>query len=139
MEVEDAKQGTGKAYTLSRLEREPPELFERACLPKDDPQHLSANAAAIQAGFRKPKTLYLSQPWHWIGFSGSVLRNNDDCVENSRQTPKHPKKKVHDYLRRPFRSANVDSDGRKDNREKVEHEVSHSHEIQQTLNHDVDA
>ena len=46
--------GTSRAYTLTRLKREAPELFERTCLPKKNPQHLSPNAAAIEAGFRKP-------------------------------------------------------------------------------------
>ncbi len=40
--------GTSKSYTLSRLERTEPELF-RQVVDGD----LSANAAAIQAGFRK--------------------------------------------------------------------------------------
>lgn len=40
--------GTSKAYTLSRLQKESPELFEAVCR-----KELSANAAAIKAGFRK--------------------------------------------------------------------------------------
>ena len=40
--------GTSKAYTLSRLEREAPELFDSVCSGE-----LSANAAAIKAGFRQ--------------------------------------------------------------------------------------
>jgi len=40
--------GTSKSYTLSRLERESPELFDSVCSGE-----LSANAAAIKAGFRK--------------------------------------------------------------------------------------
>jgi len=43
------EKGTSKAYTLSRLERESPELFQAVC-----DGELSANAAAIKAGFRKP-------------------------------------------------------------------------------------
>lgn len=43
--------GTSKAYTLSRLEREAPELFEQVCEGQ-----LSANAAAIKAGIRKKKS-----------------------------------------------------------------------------------
>jgi hypothetical protein len=43
--------GTSRSYTLSRLERDHPELFERVCAGE-----LSANAAAIQAGFRKKLT-----------------------------------------------------------------------------------
>lgn len=42
------EQGTSKAYTLSRLQKESPELFEAVCR-----KELSANAAAIKAGFRK--------------------------------------------------------------------------------------
>jgi hypothetical protein len=41
----------GKAYTLSRLQRERPDLFEAVCK-----NELSANAAAIKAGFRRVKT-----------------------------------------------------------------------------------
>lgn len=41
------KHGTGKAYTLDRLKREAPELFSQVVQKK-----LSANKAAIQAGFR---------------------------------------------------------------------------------------
>lgn len=43
--------GTTRAYTLSRLKRESPELFGRVCAGE-----LSANAAAIEAGFRKKPT-----------------------------------------------------------------------------------
>lgn len=39
--------GTSRAYTLDRLKREAPALFERVCSGE-----MSANAAAIQAGFR---------------------------------------------------------------------------------------
>jgi hypothetical protein len=48
------ERGTGLAYTLDRLERERPDLYARTLLAKDDKARLSANAAAIQAGFRKP-------------------------------------------------------------------------------------
>ena len=40
--------GNSKSYTLSRLERESPELFDSVCSGE-----LSANAAAIKAGFRQ--------------------------------------------------------------------------------------
>jgi hypothetical protein len=43
--------GNGKAYTLSRLKRETPDLF--AAVVRGD---MSANAAAIKAGWRKKKT-----------------------------------------------------------------------------------
>ena len=43
--------GTTAAYTLNRLRRDAPELFERVKAGE-----LTANAAAIEAGFRKVKT-----------------------------------------------------------------------------------
>lgn len=45
------KQGNTRAYTLDRLERERPDLFEKV-----KTKQLSANAAAIKAGFRKQPT-----------------------------------------------------------------------------------
>lgn len=45
--------GTTKAYTLDRLKREAPKLFEAVCAGE-----LSANAAAIEAGFRKKPTAF---------------------------------------------------------------------------------
>jgi len=45
------KQGTSRAYTLDRLKRERPDLFDRVCAGE-----LSPNAAAIEAGWRKPAT-----------------------------------------------------------------------------------
>jgi hypothetical protein len=45
------ERGNSRAYTLDRLQRERPELFAQAEAGK-----LSANAAAIQAGFRKKLT-----------------------------------------------------------------------------------
>jgi hypothetical protein len=41
----------GRAYTLSRLRRERPDLFDRV-----KAKELSANAAAIEAGWRKQAT-----------------------------------------------------------------------------------
>lgn len=43
--------GTSKAYTVDRLKREAPELYDAVCR-----KELSANAAAIKAGFRKKPT-----------------------------------------------------------------------------------
>lgn len=48
MTHEKAKQGNSLGYTLERLKREHPKLFERV-----KAKELSANAAAIEAGFRK--------------------------------------------------------------------------------------
>jgi hypothetical protein len=46
-------QGTSKAYTVSRLKRDRPDLFEKVVAGE-----LSANKAAIEAGFRrKPTTI----------------------------------------------------------------------------------
>jgi hypothetical protein len=42
------ERGNGKAYTLSRLKREAPALFQRVVN-----RELSANAAAIEGGFRQ--------------------------------------------------------------------------------------
>lgn len=53
MEVDEQKQGTSRAYTLSRLQRERPDLYSRVVA-----EELSANAAAIEAGWRpKPSNL----------------------------------------------------------------------------------
>jgi len=45
--------GTSAAYTLARLKRDEPSLYERVKRGE-----LSANAAAIEAGWRNPKTRY---------------------------------------------------------------------------------
>lgn len=47
----DTPQGTSKAYTVDRLKREAPELYDAVCR-----KEMSANAAAIKAGFRKKPT-----------------------------------------------------------------------------------
>ena len=44
-------QGTSRSYTLSRLEKQHPEIYQEVCAGQ-----LSANAAAIKAGFRKKLT-----------------------------------------------------------------------------------
>jgi hypothetical protein len=44
------KRGTERAYTLARLRRDHPELAERVIAGE-----ISANAAAIEAGFRKKR------------------------------------------------------------------------------------
>ena len=50
--------GTSEAYTLNRLRRDAPELFEQV-----KQGELSPNAAAIQAGFRKPtRTIPIDTP-----------------------------------------------------------------------------
>ena len=48
-----SSQGNSKAYTVSRLKRDRPDLFEKVVAGE-----LSANKAAIEAGFRrKPTTI----------------------------------------------------------------------------------
>ena len=60
IDPDKAQQGTSKSYTLSRLKREAPELYERVCN-----RELSANAAAIEAGLRKiPSALQQAQRWY---------------------------------------------------------------------------
>lgn len=54
------KQGTSRAYTVSRLSKERPDLFDKVKAGE-----LSANAAAIEAGWRKKKTA-LEQARFWI-------------------------------------------------------------------------
>jgi hypothetical protein len=49
--VMTAQQGNSRAYTLNRLKREQPDLFEEVVKGE-----MSANAAAIKAGFRKKLT-----------------------------------------------------------------------------------
>jgi len=46
--IKKSEQGTAKAYTLDRLEREAPKLYAKVVDGK-----LSANAAAVKAGFRE--------------------------------------------------------------------------------------
>ena len=64
-----------------------------------------------------------SEPERWIRFAGSVFRNNLDCVNYSRKTPKEPQKNIQDHLTR--RTTDEDRDRRKDNRQKVEQKVAH--------------
>ena len=47
-----SSKGTSRSYTVSRLQRESPELFKQVVA-----KTLSANAAAIQAGWRKKPTV----------------------------------------------------------------------------------
>jgi hypothetical protein len=47
----NASTGNSRAYTVSRLQRESPDLFAKVAAGE-----MSANAAAIKAGFRKRKT-----------------------------------------------------------------------------------
>ena len=53
------RQGTTRAYTLTRLQKQAPAFYQRVIAGE-----LSANAAAIAAGLRRPKTT-LEQLHHW--------------------------------------------------------------------------
>ena len=61
--------GTSKSYTISRLKKHRPDLFAKVVA-----NELSANAAAIQAGFRKVKTPE-DQLWHWWGKASKEERD----------------------------------------------------------------
>lgn len=56
--------GTSRAYTVSRLQREAPELFEKVKAGE-----MSANAAAIEAGFRRVPSVYekMCKLWNKAG------------------------------------------------------------------------
>jgi hypothetical protein len=66
-EVRTSK-GTSRAYTVSRLQREAPELFAKVAAGE-----ISANAAAIKAGFRKRKSP-LDHLLHWWARCGEQER-----------------------------------------------------------------
>ena len=60
IEVKNSVQGTSRSYTVARLKQQAPELFEKVVSGE-----LSANAAAIQAGFRKVKTPLDNLEYWW--------------------------------------------------------------------------
>ena len=66
-EVNTSK-GNSRAYTVSRLQRQRPDLFAQVAAGE-----LSANAAAIKAGFRKRKSP-LDQLLHWWARCGEQER-----------------------------------------------------------------
>lgn len=57
MNFESPKQGTSQSYTLNRLHRERPDLYEKVVEGE-----LNTNKAAIEAGFRKPKKQVTPEP-----------------------------------------------------------------------------
>jgi len=63
-----ARRGNSRAYTVSRLQREAPKLFAKVAAGE-----ISANAAAIKAGFRKHKSP-LDQLLHWWARCGEQER-----------------------------------------------------------------
>jgi hypothetical protein len=75
--VKEVTAGNSRAYTVSRLQREAPDLFAKVAAGE-----ISANAAAIKAGFRKRKSP-LDQLLHWWARCGEQER----AVFISRVTP----------------------------------------------------
>lgn len=53
-------QGTSKAYTVSRLKRDRPDLFDKVVAGE-----LSANGAAIEAGYKRVKTTLEQLQYYW--------------------------------------------------------------------------
>ncbi len=58
--ISSSVQGTSKSYTVSRLKRDRPDLFERVVSGE-----LSANRAAIEAGYRRIKTPLENLVYWW--------------------------------------------------------------------------
>jgi len=75
---QEAKTGTSRAYTVSRLQRESPELFAKVAAGE-----MSANAAAIKAGFRKRKTALEKLKAAW---SNASAEEREAFLESVRQT-----------------------------------------------------
>ena len=74
-----AKGSGNKAYTLSRLEKQAPELFKAVCEGE-----MSANAAAIKAGFRKVKTP-VEQLLHWWDKASEAERAEFNVLRERRE------------------------------------------------------
>lgn len=72
-----ANAGNSRAYTLTRLKKERPDLFERVCA-----KELSANAAAIKAGWRKTETTLDALKRHWRKASAEERQQFMDWVES---------------------------------------------------------
>lgn len=72
--LDKAVQGTSRSYTVARLKDQRPDLFAQVKSGK-----LSANAAAIKAGFRKKKTA-LEQLNHW--WDKATAKERDDFMKD---------------------------------------------------------
>jgi hypothetical protein len=59
-----AEKGNSRAYTLTRLQKHHPELYERVKAGE-----ISANAAAIEAGFRKKPNGLAQMKRTWAGLT----------------------------------------------------------------------
>lgn len=68
--INEPKHGTSRAYTLDRLTRERPDLYARVVN-----KELTANAAAIEAGWRKRKVQLDPEPQAVVSF---ILRHFSD-------------------------------------------------------------
>ena len=73
-----ADAGTSRAYTLTRLKKERPDLFERVCA-----KELSANAAAIEAGWRKVPSALDTLQRAWQKASAEEQRQFLEWISNT--------------------------------------------------------
>ena len=73
-----ADAGTSRAYTLTRLKKERPDLFDRVCA-----KELSANAAAIEAGWRKKATHLDTLQRAWQKASAEEQRQFLEWISNT--------------------------------------------------------
>lgn len=71
-------QGTSRAYALTRLKKERPDLFERVCA-----KELSANAAAIEAGWRKVPSALDTLQRAWQKASAEEQRQFLEWISNT--------------------------------------------------------
>ena len=73
-----AERGTSRAYTLTRLKNERPDLFERV-----KAKEISANAAAIEAGWRKKATHLDTLQRAWQKASAEEQRQFLEWISNT--------------------------------------------------------
>jgi hypothetical protein len=97
LSIKKAEQGSSRTYTLNRLRRDAPELFDAVVAGK-----LSPNAAAIEAGFRRKATPLEFLICNWRKASDderSAFRNYIDDHALGRDN--HERKELLDVLPRP--------------------------------------
>jgi hypothetical protein len=73
---EKAEQGSSRTYTLNRLRRDAPELFDAVIAGK-----LSPNAAAIEAGFRRKPTRFETLVRTWRKASDDERASFRDYID----------------------------------------------------------
>lgn len=72
--------GTARHYTVGRLRRDRPDLADRV-----ERRELSANAAAIEAGFRRPRSAFSDLCAAWRRASGDDRARFEDWIAESRR------------------------------------------------------